>query len=521
MSLLAGLTLRIVAVALACLVAAALWVLADTNRLVATETAATAGRVARTLERISMLGSSGLTPGSGYSRPLATRQAVAVVSAMAPGQCVVFTVRDEPERRVCSGWNEFGPTAPAWFRAAFATVFDAGAPVERAVPVHNGTPGRVVATADRVAVTARAWHQMRVVAGMAAAMAAGMAVLAALVVGHALSPLGTIAAGLRRLEHGDYAARLPAFRTRKFARIAAAVNDLATRLQRTTAERAALTRRLFQVQEEERRALARDLHDEFGQCLTAAGALAASIQVGAPAGRRDLADEARAIGRITAQMMATLKGALARLRPPDLDEVGLEASLRAMVGGWNLGGGTVGGGPSGGSRTTFDLDVADDLGAVPPRAALSVYRIAQECLTNAVRHGRPRRVSVSVARSRRWFAPSGRSRRPPIGGPRRAGVRRFEGRAGGSDEAGGCGRAQSSGGGGRSHKPQRRGRRRGGSLAGSPSRWRWRRCWGSVGRRGRTRRARGRPGRRFGPADMRCCSATRWRRGRAIRPTSC
>jgi signal transduction histidine kinase len=395
MSLSAGLSLRIVAVALACLVAAVLWVLADTNRLVASETAATAGRVARTLERLYMLGSSGTTTvGSGYGKPAAVRQSIAVVSVMAPGQCVAYAVRGEAERRVCSGWNEFGPTAPAWFRKAFAAVFDVPAPVERPVPVYGGTPGRVVATADRVAVTTRAWHQMRVVAGLAAAMAAGMAVLATLVVGHALVPLGTIAAGLRRLEQGDHAARLPAFRTREFARIAGAVNDLASRLQRTTAERAALTRRLFQVQEEERRALARDLHDEFGQCLTAAGALAASIAVGAPAGRADLAEDARAIGRITAQMMATLKGALARLRPPDLDEVGLEASLRAMVGGWNLGGGA-----AGGARTTFALDVAGDLGAVPAQAALSVYRIAQECLTNAARHGRPSRVQVSVARA--------------------------------------------------------------------------------------------------------------------------
>lgn len=394
MSLLAGLTLRIVAVALVCLAAAVVWVLADTNRIVGQETAATAGRVARTLERMYMLGSSGTKVGAGYGGPLSARQAVAVVSVMAPGQCVSFSVLADRDRRVCSGWNEFGPTAPAWFRKAFSAVFDAGAPVVRPVPVYEGTPGEVVATADRVAMTTRAWHQVRVVAGMAAAMAAGMAMLAALVVGHALQPLGTIAGGLRRLEHGDLAARLPTLRTREFARIAAAVNDLASRLQATSAERAALTRRLFQVQEEERRALARDLHDEFGQCLTAAGALAASISVGAPADRPDLADDGRAIGRITAQMMATLKGALARLRPPDLDEVGLEASLRAMVGGWNLGGGH----PGGAGRATFDLDVDGDLGAVSPQAALSVYRIAQECLTNAARHGTPSRVSVTVAR---------------------------------------------------------------------------------------------------------------------------
>jgi two-component system sensor histidine kinase UhpB len=385
MSLAASLALRIAVTALTCLLAALAWVVLDTARLVEAETATTGSRVARQLERMFMLGSSG----SGYGRPFAVRDSITVLTVMAPGMCVQFTLPGGTDRRLCSGWNTFGPTAPPWFRRAFAAVAEPPPPVELPVPVHGRAPGTVVVTADRVAVATRAWHQVKVVAGVAFAMAAAIAILSAIVAGRAVQPLRVVTAGLRRLEQGDYAARLPAFGAREFDRIASALNDLARRLQTSTAERAMLTRRLFQVQEEERRALARDLHDEFGQCLTATGALAASIAVGSPADRPDLASDARAIGRIASQMMATLKGALARLRPPDLEEMGLEASLRTMVAGWNLRG-------AGGAG--FRLDIGDDLGALPPQTALSVYRIAQECLTNAVRHGTPSRVSVSVWR---------------------------------------------------------------------------------------------------------------------------
>ncbi|ODN68366.1 HAMP domain protein [Methylobrevis pamukkalensis] len=96
-------------------------------------------------------------------------------------------------------------------------------------------------------------------AGLAAVMALSMWCLAALFVGHALLPAQKILEGLRRLEGGDLGSRLPAFRTPEFDKVASAFNDLAGRLQATAAERSALTRRLFQVQEDERRALARDL----------------------------------------------------------------------------------------------------------------------------------------------------------------------------------------------------------------------------------------------------------------------
>jgi signal transduction histidine kinase len=151
----------------------------------------------------------------------------------------------------------------------------------------------------------------------------------------------------------------------------------------------ALTARLFQVQEEERRALARDLHDEFGQCLTATAALAASIEAGAPPDREDLADEARAIGRAQKRMMDNLRGALVRLRSQDIDEIGLEASLHQLVSEHNT---------RQASHAVFRLNVIGKLAALPKQAAIDIYRIAQECLTNAVKHGTPTEVRLSVER---------------------------------------------------------------------------------------------------------------------------
>ncbi|HSI42384.1 MAG TPA: histidine kinase [Xanthobacteraceae bacterium] len=389
MSLLLSLVLRLVGIVLLCLVCAIAWIMHDADARLRLDVEASAQRVARQLETRPGLGSAGI---QAFLPPsLSDWQIESAVASILPGVCVEFGIPSDIRRRLCGGWDGLGEAAPAWFGLAFDHLFDAGSPVVRPLLFRGKTVGTVVASVDRVAATTVAWRQVRVMAGMAAAIALGICLLAAAAVGHALRPAQKIIAGLRRLEAGDHASRLPAPRIAEFRRIAEAVNDLASRLERTTAERTALTRRLFQVQEEERRLLARELHDEFGQCLTAVGALAASIEAGVPAGRQDLAEDAGAIAKVTAQMMATLRGAFLRLRPPDLDELGLETSLRNMVAGWNL---------RRGSSAAFRLEVQGDLGQVAPAAALDVYRIAQECLTNAARHGKPTQVAMTVTRTK-------------------------------------------------------------------------------------------------------------------------
>jgi protein-histidine pros-kinase len=103
---------------------------------------------------------------------------------------------------------------------------------------------------------------------------------------------------------------MPRPRLIELRRIAAGFDHLAEQLQKTLASQRHLALRLLAVREEERRRLARELHDEFGQCLASIGAEAAFIGGRAEARDPDLLPAARAIAAVTAHMMESLQGIL-------------------------------------------------------------------------------------------------------------------------------------------------------------------------------------------------------------------
>lgn len=399
MRLLTGLILRLIGIVLLCLVCAAGWVILDVNRAIQAEAVASADRVVREARELAWReltwrGSSNRE--AKYAFPdWRSSETLRVIS---PGYCVSLAWDDEAPRKLCGGWSNVGAAPPLWFESAYNLAFGPSRPVTRTVTLNQRNAGSVVAIADHGVAARQSWRIVSVVVGAATAMAAGIALLAIFAFGHALLPAERIVRGLRRLEHSDHSVRLPLFRAREFGLIARAVNDLTQRLAETDAQRNALTRRLFQVQEDERRALARDLHDEFGQCLTGAGALAAAIAAGTEKDRPDIAEDARAVGNITDRMMGTLRSTLSRLRPPDLDELGLERSLDQLVATWNARGAALAaqGGAWPKTAPIFRLDIVGNLATVPAQAGLSLYRIAQECLTNAARHGRPSEVRLRV-----------------------------------------------------------------------------------------------------------------------------
>jgi len=211
----------------------------------------------------------------------------------------------------------------------------------------------------------------------------------------ALAPVRELEASLHRLARGEPDPALPAFALREFGRVARAIAHLADALADARAAQQALARRLITVQENERRALARELHDEMGQTLTALSVTAAHLERHAaqlpPAAVAECAGELRRELRTCgSQLRAMLKS----LRPHGLDAGGLGPALRELVQGWH------------GRQTgiAFALDLPPALPDVGDATALAVYRVVQEALTNAVRHSGARHCTIRMSAGPRLLA---------------------------------------------------------------------------------------------------------------------
>lgn len=383
MSLPAHLGLRLLVVALLCLAGAVAWTGFAAQASLQREAATSAERIAAQLARQPGLGSAGPV-----AMPAAPPQPAPALLTILPGICADIQLGVELPRRVCGDWDGLD-AAPAWFLEA-VTGDAAAAPTIRAIVFRERTIGSVTAWPDPIAAAARVWQRVRLAGGLALALTAATLLLNWLAVMRLVAPAGQIVLGLARLDAARTRSPLPRFAAAEFDRIARACDDLADRLAGAEAARAELMQRLVTVQEEERQALARDLHDAFGQCLAAAGARAAAIELAAPDDREDLRADARGIETVLATMRESLRGALARLELPDLAETGLEDALRGLVADWRA---QLRSGPA------LHLDVAGDLADMPVTVSASLYRIAQELLTNALRHGRPSRIFLRVVRT--------------------------------------------------------------------------------------------------------------------------
>jgi signal transduction histidine kinase len=166
-------------------------------------------------------------------------------------------------------------------------------------------------------------------------------------------------------------------------RLIGTVQDI-TEHRRAEAQRAELVRRLVSAQEDERRRIARDLHDHLGQQLTALRLALERHQVKSDAAARADLDEALGLTRQIGKDVDFLAW---ELRPAALDELGLAAALPHFVNEWSL---------HVGVAAEFHLH-GFEAGHLPPTTEIAFYRIAQEALNNVAKHAHASRVDVLLA----------------------------------------------------------------------------------------------------------------------------
>lgn len=291
-------------------------------------------------------------------------------------------------RASCAGSSM--PSYPQWFATLYDAAFPQGEAVELRLTPSARFNGRVAAFLEPTALRNQAWQEMSHMLPLIILTVLCVSVLAVDAIRRALAPTDVVLSGLNRLASGELSYRLPSFRLVELQKISDVVNHMASSLETTLAESREFSRRLVTAQEEERRYLARELHDEFGQSLAAINAIAASIQTGAERSSPDLCSEAHTLSQIAMSMMGTLRSTLVRLRPATVDELGLTESLKSLVAGWN---GRVG------DVTRFEFVSDGRFDGLSDAVVMSLYRIAQEGLTNAARHADARCVTLTLVRS--------------------------------------------------------------------------------------------------------------------------
>ncbi len=207
-----------------------------------------------------------------------------------------------------------------------------------------------------------------------------MVIIDGLLVRRALAPFERLRDSMRRMDPVRPGLRLEVGRSGgEMAELAQGFNEMADRLE---AERRVSTRAALEGREAERRTVARELHDEVGQTLTALLAqLERSARHAPPQLRQELA-EAQEVARAS---LEDVRRVVTRLRPDTLEDLGLVSALRALT--RRISDQT-------GLRITHDLD--PHLPALDAQAELVVYRIAQEAITNAVRHASATRVDLRL-----------------------------------------------------------------------------------------------------------------------------
>lgn len=144
-----------------------------------------------------------------------------------------------------------------------------------------------------------------------------------------------------------------------------------------------LARENRRIQEDERKYLARELHDELGQYLNAIKLDAVAIRTG-PADPEQCRRAAEAIVSAVDHVHGAVSEMIARLRPVGLDELGLRAALEHSVERWR----------ARQAETHVRLALHGDLDTLPEATSLTLYRLIQESLTNVEKHARARSVDI-------------------------------------------------------------------------------------------------------------------------------
>jgi len=284
--------------------------------------------------------------------------------------------------------NNTVPRAPEWFSKLVAPT-----PKEYRRRLFNPTYGKtdITIVPNPVDEISEAWNDARLTLILLAAFAALSMGLIYFIIHRAFKPVNNILAALDIIERGDLKTRLPKLQLPELNKIALQFNTMAETLERQQNENRRLSKHSLKIQENERRHMARELHDELGQSISAIKALAVSMEQQGSIEKCQSTETAESIIKVCNHIYDVVRNMMKRLRPVVLDELGLTTAVERLVDDWNMHH----------PNSFCQLVITGTFEGQEEQLNITIYRIIQEALTNVAKHANANTVTVALTKSAR------------------------------------------------------------------------------------------------------------------------
>jgi two-component system, NarL family, sensor histidine kinase UhpB len=273
-------------------------------------------------------------------------------------------------------------SVPRWFYRVLARP---SMIVRADLPASSNAYRAIVLEVDPRNEIGEAWSDIVLSLAVLATFCSLVLLLVHWTIGRALRPLSDLSAAFSRIGDGDYAAQIIERGPLELARICHGFNQMARRLNEMEGRNRHLAEQLANVEDEERSDLACDLHDEIGPLLFAVSVDLASIrQQNASPSSPTIVPRLDAIRDAVNQMQRHVKSILGRLRPRTLLALRPAHAVDNLIVFWQARYPTA----------VFDVDMPPD--SFGPAIDAQIYRIIQQSLNNALRHGRAQHIAIAV-----------------------------------------------------------------------------------------------------------------------------
>lgn len=209
------------------------------------------------------------------------------------------------------------------------------------------------------------------------------------VVDKALKPSLALEHYIRLMADNKTADTLPHFQLREYKQLATALNKLSASLAQARSAQKEFSQKIISAIETERDAIARDLHDELGQTITALNYNGKFAEMRSrDAHDEELANCCAEIRRHASEMNAQLKSVIKRLRPLGTEVADLKEGIHELIAAWN----------SDVIGIAFSFTNDDAIELMDSQQTMNAYRIAQESITNVIRHSKASRCRIAIRR---------------------------------------------------------------------------------------------------------------------------